>query len=168
MLLFIKINVECNIIISLAAIFNCSFRVGIVPLVLKSAKVIPLFKTGDHNNFNNYQPISILLYFSKLIGKIVHSRLYDYFDKFHLLNRSQFSFRKNHSTYMPLLLLQSAVSDSIDVGDVVLTLYLDLQKAFDTVNHHILLSKLENYDVRGIALYWFSNYLSDRSQSVFQ
>ena len=68
---------------------------------------------------------------------------------------------------MPLLLLQSAVSDAIDVGDVVLTLFLDLQNAFDTVNHHILLCKLENYDVRGIALYWFSIYLSDRSQSMF-
>ena len=68
----------------------------------------------------------------------MHNRLYDYFDKFNLLNTSQFGFRKNHSTYMPLLLLQSAVSDSIGVGDVVLTLFLDSQKAFDTVNHHIL------------------------------
>ena len=67
----------------------------------------------------------------------MHNRLYDYFDKFDLLNSSQFGFRKNHSTYVPLLLLQSAVSDSIDVGDVVLTLFLDLQKAFDTVNRHV-------------------------------
>ena len=138
----------------------------IIPLELKSAKVIPLFKSGDHNNFNNYRPTSILPYFSKLIEKIVHNRLYDYFDKFNLLNSSQFGFRKNHSTYMPLLLLQSAISDAIDVGDV-LTLFLDLQKALDTVNHHILLHKLENYGIRGIVLNWFSNYLSDRSQRVF-
>ena len=68
----------------------------------------------------------------------------------------------NHSTYMPSLLLQSAVSDAVNVGDVVLTLFRDLQKAFDTVNHQILLQKLENYDVRGIVLNWFSNCLSDR------
>ena len=68
---------------------------------------------------------------------------------------------------MPLLLLQSAVSDSIDVGDVVLTLFLDLQKVFDSVNHHILLQKLENYGIRDIVLNWFSNYLSERSQRVF-
>ena len=151
----------------ISSIFNCSFRTGIIPLELKSAKVIPLFKSGDHNDFNNCRPISILPYFSKLIENIVHNRLYDYFDKFNLLNTSQFGFRKNHSTYMPLLLLQSAVSDSIDVGDVVLTLFLDLQKAFDTVNHHILLQKLENHGIRGIILNWFSNYLSERSQRVF-
>ena len=152
----------------LSSIFNCSFRTGIFPLEIKSAKVIPLFKSGDHNNFNNYRPISIFPYFSKLIEKIVHSRLYDYFDKLHLLNSSQFGFRKNHSTYMSLLLLQSAVSEAIDVGDVVLTLFLDLQKAFDTLNHHILLHKLENYGITDtIVLNWFSNYLSDRSQRVF-
>ena len=72
----------------ISSIFNCSFRTGIIPLELKSAKVIPLFKSGDHNDFNNYWPISILPYFSKLIEKIVHNRLYDYFDKFNLLNTS--------------------------------------------------------------------------------
>ena len=72
---------------------------------LKSARVIPLFKYGDYNNYNIYRPISILLNFSKLIEKIVLSRLYDYFDKFHLLNDFQSGFRKNHFTYMPLLLL---------------------------------------------------------------
>ena len=97
------------------------------------ARVIPLFKSGDYNNYNNYRPTSILPYFSKLIEKIVHSRLYVYFDKFHFLNDFQFGFRNNHSTYMSLLLLQSAVSDAIEVA-----LFPDLQKAFDTVNHHLL------------------------------
>ena len=117
-------------------------------------------------NFINYRPISILPYFSKFIEKIVHNRLYDYFDKFNLLNESQFGFRKNHSTYMPLLLLQSAVSEAIDVGKVILALFLDLQKAFDTVNHQILLYKLESYGIRGVVLYWFQNYLSNRRQRV--
>ena len=150
----------------LSSIFNSSFRTGLIPCELKSAKVIPLYKSGDRDNFINYRPISILPYFSKFIEKIVHNRLYDYFDKFNLLNESQFGFRKNHSTYMPLLLLQSAVSEAIDVGEVVLALFLDLQKAFDTVNQQILLYKLESYGIRGVVLYWFQNYLSNRRQRV--
>ena len=148
----------------LSSIFNSSFRTGLIPCELKSAKVIPLYKSGDRDNFINYRPISILPYFSKFIEKIVHNRLYDYFDKFNLLNESQFGFRKNHSTYMPLLLLQSAVSEAIDVGEVVLALFLDLQKAFDTVNHQTLLYKLESYGIRGVVLHWFQNYLSNRRQ----
>ena len=149
----------------LSSILNSSFRTGLIPCELKSAKVIPLYKSGDRDNFINYRPISILPYFSKFIEKIVHNRLYDYFDKFNLFNESQFGFRKNHSTYM-LLLLQSAVSEAIDVGEVVLALFLDLQKDFDAVNHKILLCKLESYGIGGVDLNWFQNYLSNRRQRV--
>ena len=89
----------------LSSIFNCSFCTGLVPLELKSAKVIPIYKSGNYSHFSNYRPIFILPYFSKLIEKIVHNRQYDYFDKFNLFNKSQFGFRKNLSTYMPFLLL---------------------------------------------------------------
>ena len=137
----------------LSSIFNYSFCTGLVPLELKSAKVMPIYKSGSYSHFNNYRPISILPYFSKLIEKIVHNRLYDYFDKFNLFNKSQFGFRKNLSTYMPLSLLQSGFSNAVDSGEVLIASFLDLKKkAFDSVNHQILFSKLEYYGVRGIVL----------------
>ena len=82
------------------------------------------------------------------------------------MNLNLVGLEKNHSTYMLLLLLQSAVSEAIDVGEVVLALFLDLQKAFYMVNHQILLYKLESYGIRGVVLCWFQNYLSNRRQRI--
>ena len=92
--------------------------------------------------------------------------MYEYFDKFNLFNKSQFGFRKNHSTYMPLLLLRSDISNAVDSGEVLIASFLDLKKAFDSVNHQILLSKLEYYGVRGLVLNWLIDYLANRKQRV--
>ena len=151
----------------LSEIINCSFINGVVPTDIKIAKVIPLFKSGTKNKINNYRPISVLPYFSKYFEKLMHNRLMDYFNKLNLLSVSQYGFQKGHSTFMALLDMQEKISESIDRNEFSLGIFFDLSKAFDTVNHQILLKKLEHYGIRGIVLQWFSDYLNSRSQYVY-
>lgn len=148
----------------LSSLINCSLSTGSVPDDLKLAKVIPLHKSGDLNRICNYRPISILPYFSKIFEKAVYRRVESFLSRFSLLNNKQFGFRKNHSTYMPLLLLYSKIADALDRGEFTIGVFLDLSKAFDTVNHEILLSKLYHYGLRGCVLKWFTSYLSGRKQ----
>ena len=150
----------------LSSIINCSFSSGVFPDRLKSAKVIPLHKSGKKDTISNYRPISILCFFSKFFEKAMHSRLYGFLARFSIITKSQFGFRRNHSTYMPLVLLHSRVAEAMDRGSYIIGVFLDLAKAFDTVNHKVLLKKLEHYGVRGIPLMWFGDYLSGRTQQV--
>lgn len=150
----------------LVHIINTSFMTGVVPSQLKIAKVIPVFKKGDPNCVNNYRPISILSCFSKIFEKCVYARTIKFLDKFNILSPSQFGFRNQHSTSHALLVFIDKVSKAIDDSKHTLGIFLDLSKAFDTIDHDILLYKLSYYGIRGISLEWFRSYLLNRSQYV--
>ena len=150
----------------LANLINQSLSIGEFPTVLKSAKVIPLFKKGDPLDINNWRPISMFNEITKLFEKVVHQQLYRYFENQGLINNNQFGFRKHHSTVHALAGLVGAVRRALDSNKVVIAVYLDLSKAFDTVTHDKLLSKLDHYGVRGTELSWFRNYLDGRVQAV--
>ena len=145
---------------------NESFVRGIFPDKLKIAKVIPVFKKGLTTKKSNYRPISLLSIFSKIFEKVMYQRLYKFLDTYELLFNMQFGFRSGHSTDHALVSLTESIKLSLDKNRVGCGIFIDLQKAFDTVNHDILLKKLEHYGIRGTALSWFKSYLSDRKQFV--
>ncbi len=89
------------------------------------------------------------------------NRLLSYLDRLHIINPNQYGFRKNHSAYMALLDLHDKITEAWDKNEFAIGISIDLSKAFDTINHHILLKKLAHYGVRGIVLEWFKSYLSD-------
>ena len=150
----------------LSKIANLSFEQGVFPTELKIAIVSPLYKAKDPMFFNNYRPISLLSVFSKILERLMYNRLLKFIDKNNLFNEFQFAFRNNHSTFMALIILVENLVTALDNGNCAVGLFLDFQKAFDTVDHCILLDKLSFYGVRGIAHDWFYSYLSNRSQSV--
>ena len=150
----------------LSEIINCSFTTGVVPSELKLAKIVPIFKQGNKEDLTNYRPISILPVFTKIIEKIMYERLNNHLSKNNILYSKQHGFRTGHSTAMSLINLQEQISAAIDNNEFSVGIFIDLAKAFDTVDHVILLKKLQHYGIRGVAYHWFSSYLSDRSQQV--
>ena len=126
----------------------------------------PLYKKGDKCLPDNYRPISLLSVFDKIIEKLMHSRLYNYLLKYNILYEYQFGFRKNHSTSLALVDVIENIYNLLDKKEIVIGLYFDLKKTFDTVNHDILLHKLSNYGIRGTTLDWFKSYLNNRKQFV--
>jgi hypothetical protein len=145
---------------------NAAMLEGIFPENLKVAKVIPVFKAGDSHSVTNYRPISILTIFSKIFEKIISTRLENYLEKYKILHENQFGFRRKVSTCSALLQLVDKISGSMDSRKTTIGVFIDLAKAFDTVDHQILFQKLEFYGVRGITLDWFHSYLSQRKQYV--
>ena len=156
-----------EIVTPLAHICNISISTGVFPSSFKLAKVIPVHKKEDKTVVSNYRPISILPSFSKILERIVYNRLYNFLDTHKLLNPDQYGFRRSHSTDLALLKFYDHVSGALADGEHVLGVFMDLSKAFDTLDHSILLSKLEHYGVRGIALKWFTSYLSMRKQFTY-
>ena len=152
--------------LTLALILNQSLNTGIFPDKLKIAKIVPLFKKGDEHVFDNYRPISLLPSISKIFEKVVCKQLYQYFVDNKLFYDSQYGFRKGHSTEMASLEFTDRVLHDLDKDKVPISVFLDLSKAFDTLNHSILLHKLEHYGIKGIALQWFQSYLYNRKQFV--
>ena len=149
---------------SLAYIFKSCIHADIFPNEWKIAEVIPLFKKGSKRELGNYRPISVLPLVSKVFEKIIYYQIYDYLQENRLLNTYQSGFRSMHSTTTALLETTNNWSINIDNGLLNGVLLIDLKKAFDTINHEIILRKLANYGVDPNALRFFASYLGNRAQ----
>ena len=158
--------VSASIASPLSYVMNLSISQGVFPKELKTAKVSPIFKAGDALLVNNYRPISVLPVFSKLFERIMYNRLFEYLDVTKILYSHQYGFRKGFSTYMALVTLIDNLSTALENGEYAIGVFLDFSKAFDTVDHAILLKKLDHYGIRGTALKWFEDYLHCRTQFV--
>jgi Reverse transcriptase (RNA-dependent DNA polymerase) len=151
----------------LVYIYNLSFCTGIVPDKLKLAKVIPIFKKGDPWPSGNYRPVSLLIVFDKLLEKLMYSWLYNYLELNKVLYQYWLGFRPNRATCHVLIGDIDNIYDQLDARFKVCGIYLDMQKAFDSVSHDILLDKLYLYGIRGVVHDWFRSYLLNRQQCVF-
>ena len=145
---------------------NESLKSAIFPSELELARVVPIFQPGDPSILTNYRPISVLSFFSKILEKIVYNIVFDFLCENEILYDYQFGFRSKHGTQQAPITLVDNVTKSLDRNNIVISLFIDLKKAFDTVHHWILLRKLYAYGIRGILLKWFESYLTDRSQYV--
>jgi hypothetical protein len=154
------------IVSPLTYIFNKILSTGIFPERLKFSEIKPLYKKGNVTDFSNYRPISLLTSFSKIIEKLIYNRLYRYFDQHKLFAKEQHGFRQNASTDTAAFSLLNTIFSFLEQREIVGGLFLDLQKAFDCVNHNILLTKLKFYGVSGKANKLFESYIKDRSQRV--
>ena len=150
----------------LTKIVNKSWTSGKFPRSLKIAKVIPIYKAEDKQIVSNYRPISILPVLSKIFEKIVFKQMLNYLEKFSLLNNNQYGFRPSRSTTQAVLDNLQYIYKNLDSNHTVLSIFLDFSKAFDCIDHKILLSKLNLYGFRGIANQWFTSYLQNRKQFV--
>ena len=152
----------------LCHLFNLSLQTGYVPDQLKSAKVVPVFKSGDKHNFTNYRPISLLSSFAKLLEKIVAHQVLGFLHKNNILFKHQYGFRKSHNTTHPIIHFLDKIYNGLNSNNPEYTLgiFLDLKKAFDTVDFDILLSKMQHYGFQGISNDWFKSYLNNRTQYV--
>ena len=167
-------DINCNIIIDsydeikqpLFQVLKNSINDGIFPDSLKIAKVSPIFKSGDTSLLGNYRPISVLPVFSKIIERIMYNRLYSFFNNNNLFFSKQFGFQKNTSTEHAILHLTNEISKAFAKKEFTIGVFIDLSKAYDTVNHGILLKKLEIYGIRGTTIKWLRSYLENRKQYI--
>ena len=159
-------NVINYIVDPLVHIFNLSLTSGVVPDCMKISKVIPVYKKGERDNICNFRPISLLPALSKILERIIYTRLLNFLNKNSIISHFQFGFRQKHSTSHALLTLVEKVTEAIEKYKHTVGVFLDLSKAFDTIDHKILLYKLNNYGIRGRALEWFRGYLTNRKQFV--
>ena len=148
----------------IASLINKSLLLGYFPKKFKLARVIALHKGGSKEELGNYRPISLLPTLSKVFERFVYNQLYDFLEKFNILTPKQFGFRKGKSTIQAVMDQLKFVYDNLDLGNTVVSIFMDFSKAFDCLDHTILLEKLSWYGIRGLALNWFKSYLSDRLQ----
>ena len=151
----------CNSLsLPLSYIFNQSILEGTFPDQMKKVEVIPLYKGKDNDQLVNYWPISLLLTISKLLEKKVYKCTIKFINKYNLLYDSQYGFRSKRSCESATLELIGNILDSKNANKHSCALFLELSKAFDTINHEMLLKKLDLYGIRGICNDWFKNYLT--------
>ena len=164
--LFLKLGVDF-VSMPIHHIVNLSIKYSKVPDKLKIAKVIPVHKKKDKDIPGNYRPISLLSSINKILEKVICKRLTDFLEKHKVLFKYQFGFRKGHSTVQAVIEIVDNIIDHIEKGSLVAGIYLDLSKAFDCVDHEILLHKLHHYGIRGSMHRWIRDYLSNRKQFTY-
>ncbi len=148
-------------------IINLSVSQGMFPCAWKSSVIVPIFKSGDPHSASNYRPISILPIVSKVAEKLMAAQITNYLNNsYFALHPMQFGFRANYSTEMANCYFTEKFKSLLDKGGVVGAVFLDLRKAFDTLNHSILLSKLLSFNFSPHSLRWIESYLSGRTQYV--
>ena len=150
----------------LTRLINKSFCSGVFPDCLKKATIIPLYKKGDKFKMENYRPISLLPYLSKIFEKCLYARIYNFFTTYDLFSHKQFGFLHNKSATDALLSFTEYQYSVLNSKDFSINIFVDFVKAFDLVQHDILLRKFYRYGVRGLPHELISSYLSDRKQIV--
>jgi len=151
-------------------LFNLSFTTKTVPDKLKIAKIIAIFKKQlDEERLipGNYRPISLLSIINKLLGKLMYTRLISFINKHKILYKYQFGFRKKHSTTIAIIEITDNIIKELEEGKCSAGIFIDFQKAFDTVDHNILISKLDHYGIRGPVLEWLKSYITNRQQYAY-
>ena len=148
----------------MAKYFNVLMMEGIFPEVLKVGKITPIFKKGSQEDLGNYRPVSTLPVFGKIFEKVIYTRLYNFALSKNIIDPNQFGFRKSHSTSHALNHSVKIISDNLKNKKHTLGIFIDLSKAFDTIDHKTLVAKLSRYGIRGNALKLISCYLASRTQ----
>ena len=143
----------------LTQLFNLCFNQGIFPNVLKTAAVIPIFKSGDRQLPKNYRPISLTSPFSKMFEKCIYQRMYSFISVNQILHPNQFGFRKNLSTELAVTKIYQNYVKQIEDNKITCSIFLDIKKAFDSVNHNILIHKLYQLGFRGLTLDLLKSFL---------
>jgi len=150
----------------LAELINLSVQSGKYPSKLKHAKITPVYKGEDATDPNNYRPISLLSVFNRIFEKTMYNRLKSYIEDNELLYKAQYGFREKFSTQHAILDIVNTIQTNMDKKMFTCGVFIDFKKAFDTVNHTLLLDKLHHYGIRGIVHEWFSSYLANRTQTT--
>lgn len=159
----IKMNIA-TLATPLTHIINLSLSTGVYPDSLKLTTVIPVHKKGEKDEMKNYRPIALIPIISKIFEKVIYNQLYKFLETNNIITNQQNGFRKGKSTNLAIYDLLKPVLTNIDKKNPICSIFMDMTKAFDYVNHKLLLSKLESYGVRGIPLNLIKSYLSNRKQ----